>query len=174
MRGGAGGCSKGQMLRKGAEAVSQAGGGWEWKGQSLRVWCLPGSLGVFCLFCQCNDSLLSHPPLAPQATISITCLMRISVLRRVRALWPPGTPSPLVLCTERGMAGWGRRPGLGPRGSRLCQWSQGPGPVSQSSLRRAGWHRGWEILSFFSTPLPLSPLSCPIQSPPSGSDLSST
>lgn len=48
--------------------------------------------------------------------------------------------------------------------------ARGLGPVSHSSQRQAAWHRGWEILSFFSTPFPLSFL-CPNQSPPSRGDL---
>lgn len=51
----------------------------------------------------------------------------------------------------------------------------GPGAGRSESLqqRQAAWHQGWAILSFFSTPLP-RPCPCPIQSPPSCSDLSNT
>lgn len=77
-----------------------------------------------------------------------------------------------------GERGWGHGvPGSGfsALGSGLRQQRLRPGPVSQSSQRGVGWHRGWEILSFFYPPsLSLSLLSAFNRSPPRRSDLSST
>jgi hypothetical protein len=51
------------------------------------------------------------------------------------------------------------------------EWRE-PGPVSHPSQRQAGWHRDWEILSFFPLPFPYHVCLCPIHSPPRQSEFS--